>query len=261
MRTLKQSAKRLLQFFGFDVVRLGEREDHPFDLLGLAIEHRRSYDDDFFFVQIGANDGVRSDKLYPQVRRLRLEGLLVEPLPDLFSELKNNYADQPQLIFENCAIASKDGHRKMYRFRRDAPVVDWVHGMASFDKRHLVKFHDTQHLGHYVEEVEVVTMTFESLAQKYGIECIGLLQIDTEGYDFEIIKMVFKAGLYPEMMNFEHQHLSTQDYMDCRKQLVENGYGYISYGRDVLAIHAESPLFPREKISVLRNKFDRKAVT
>jgi hypothetical protein len=53
----------------------------------------RHYHDNFFFVQIGANNGQRFDPIYELVTRHKLAGLAIEPLPDLFEELKKLIAD------------------------------------------------------------------------------------------------------------------------------------------------------------------------
>lgn len=53
----------------------------------------RYYHHGFFFLQIGANDGRRADPLRKLVMRHKLTGLAVEPLPDIFMELKKIIAD------------------------------------------------------------------------------------------------------------------------------------------------------------------------
>ena len=47
--------------------------------------------DDFFFVQIGANDGINHDPLHEYVTKYNLSGLVVEPQPDVFELLRKNY--------------------------------------------------------------------------------------------------------------------------------------------------------------------------
>jgi hypothetical protein len=67
-----------------------------------------------FFVQIGSNDGSRGDPLYAAVRRHgHWRGILVEPVPFVFERLKNNYDNDPRLIFENVAILKG---RRLYLF-------------------------------------------------------------------------------------------------------------------------------------------------
>lgn len=236
MRLVKRAIKGLLHRFGYDIVRRGENCDAPFNLLELVVRAYVSTHEQFYFVQVGANNGIRGDNLYPLVLSYHLRGLLVEPLPDQFEELRRNYATEPQVRFENCAIANEEDGRPLYRFRRAAAVPDWAYGMASFDKRHLTKFKDTAALGRYIEVIPVPTMTFASLMAKHGIDHVSLLQIDTEGYDYEILKMVFAAGVSPPIINFEHQHLRGSDLVTCKQALVKNQYRYVNYGRDTLAL-------------------------
>src|SRR5215207_8561123 len=70
----------------------------PFDVFELALLKAISDEtQDFYFVQIGANDGVMNDSLNPQIRKYGFRGCLVEPMPDVFNILQHNYRDQPQL--------------------------------------------------------------------------------------------------------------------------------------------------------------------
>src|SRR5262249_35234617 len=109
---LRSLVRQSLNRFGYDVVRYaGESCDHPLNVLEIAVRERLQRQTDFFFVQVGANDGVRSDPLRSLVLEHRLAGLLIEPLPDQYARLRENYAGQPQLRFENCAVAEHDGTR------------------------------------------------------------------------------------------------------------------------------------------------------
>lgn len=236
MRLVKDAIKGFFHRFGYDIVRLGHNCDAPFNLLELVVRAYVSAHERFYFVQIGANNGIRGDHLYPLVLAHHFQGLLVEPLPDQFEALRRNYAAEPQVKFENCAIANEEGSCPLYRFRRAAAVPDWAYGMASFDKRHLTKFENTAALGPYIEAVSVSTMTFASLMAKHGIRDVSLLDIDTEGYDYEILKMAFAAGCFPPIINFEHQHLRGPALVACHQALVKHRYQYVNYGRDTLAL-------------------------
>src|SRR5713101_5952181 len=58
---------------------------------------------DFFFVQVGAHNGISNvdDVLRDYVIRLILRGLLVEPQARVFAELQENYKGRSGLNFEN----------------------------------------------------------------------------------------------------------------------------------------------------------------
>ena len=59
----------------------------PFDVLKYVVRETLSRESDFYFVQIGANDGTMADPLSDLIVRHGLKGLLVEPLPDFFQKL------------------------------------------------------------------------------------------------------------------------------------------------------------------------------
>jgi hypothetical protein len=46
------------------------------------------------------------------------------------------------------------------------------------------------------------SMTFQSLVRRSSLSAIDTSQIDTEGYDYEIIKMAFSAGCVPPFLAF-----------------------------------------------------------
>ena len=91
MKLLRKTIRLILRRLGYDVVRFEEKFENPFDLLDLVVRDYLSKNEDFYFVQIGASNGIRSDKLYTLICEFHLKGLLVEPLPDQFEELKQYY--------------------------------------------------------------------------------------------------------------------------------------------------------------------------
>lgn len=48
---------------------------------------------DITFFVVGANDSVTNDHLYPFAKRFRWKGILVEPVPPYFAELKRPMKD------------------------------------------------------------------------------------------------------------------------------------------------------------------------
>lgn len=237
MQRLKSTVKTLVNRFGYDIVRHEEKCERPLNVLDIVVRDRLRLNQPFYFVYIGAFDGVRSDLLRPLILKYNLKGLLVEPLPDFFEELCQNYASEPQLIFENCAVATENGKRSMFRFKRNAPVPhEFFHGLARFDKDYIVNRARQFGLDDYVEEIIVSTLTFSSLLQKHNIKKVTLLQIDTEGYDYEILKMAFDANVFPEIINYEWTELTQRDRFECRCMLLENNYSFIDVGPDTLAV-------------------------
>src|SRR5687768_10686357 len=57
-----------------------------------------------FFVQIGSFDGVSNDPINEFVRKYYWQGILVEPMPSFFEQLKLNYANLSGLLLENVGV-------------------------------------------------------------------------------------------------------------------------------------------------------------
>ncbi len=76
----------------------------------------------------------------------------------------------------------------------------------------------------------------QTLLQPYSNEPIGLMQIDTEGYDAEILRQVLDSPYRPAIINYEHKHISKVDRIDCKRKLAEAGYRFIDVQRDTLAV-------------------------
>jgi FkbM family methyltransferase len=239
MKWIRSLVKQALKRLGYRLVPYSEPCQKPLDILGLAARERLSRGEDFYFVQIGANDGMRYDPLRALILEHHLRGLLVEPLPDAFAQLRKNYAGEPQLLFENAAVASENGEKTLYRIRPSAPVADWVHGLARFDKASIIRTARELGVEQYVEEVRVPALTFGALLQKHRVGQITLLQIDTEGYDYEVLKMAFAANVCPEIIHYEFINLSPSAGLAAHRLLADKGYRFLDEDKDTLAIREE----------------------
>jgi FkbM family methyltransferase len=238
---IKQWVKSGLSKAGYELIPHVQMPQRPFPVLPYVVTEQLQKDGNFFFLQIGASDGVVFDPLRELVLEHGLAGLLVEPLPDVFERLRTNYANHPRVEFECCAIGENDGEASIYRVRADAPFPSWVQLIASFNREHVSEARfGIPDLDRYVEEVKVPCLTIPSLLRKRGIQELTLLQIDTEGFDCEIVRMALEAGLRPPIINYEFLHSAPRDRANCKKRLVDAGYSFIDIGGDTLAIRRHS---------------------
>lgn len=197
----------------------------------------------FNIVQIGANDGCRYDPYRKYIERFKLPGVLVEPIPDVYQKLVNNYKDQPQLAFENAAIGPENGSMPLYRLAENGEVLDGMSVYASFSRNHVEKFRNRAKTPMEIESIKVPVITFETLIEKHNIDHVSLLAIDTEGFDFEIIKSIDFNKIKPRIIEYEHSHLSYKDELECIKLLVSRGYKILrSCSDDTLAILPENEI-------------------
>ena len=223
---------------GYDVVRYrAERIHKPFDLLGLLIRDELTRTAVFTFMQVGANDGLSDDHLRRSILRHHLRGLLVEPIPDLFDALKRNYAGQSGLLFEQCAIADRDGTVPMYRIRKDAPLPPSVQQLASFTRHHLTTGRQgVPGLDAHIEQISVPARSLQSLVTQYELSNLTALIIDAEGYDGVIVRRALADGLRPRLLMYEHANLQPDEQATCLKLLIHHGYRFVEVGMDTYAV-------------------------
>jgi len=227
------ASKRILQGWarrlGYEIERIRPSLD-PIDPFELAVQLLLARQRSFFFLQIGANDGVSDDPLRAMILKYHLEGILVEPQPEAFKRLVQNYRDEPQLKLENVAISRNNGTTTMYIPASNMGGADLL---SSFDRDVLAQRLSSAE----IREIEVQTSSLASILERNGNRKIDLLQVDTEGYDFEILKMVDFSRWAPSIINFEHINLTDDDYRQCLELLAAHGYRTAIRGIDTLGIH------------------------
>ena len=193
--------------------------------------------DDFCFIQIGAYDGLENDPVSAWVRQYQWRGVLLEPQERFYNKLCHNYRDQPQLNIVNKALAGGEESQTLYRIdcARDG-LPAWAPQLASFNKDVLLSHADAiPDIRDLIVEESVACTTFSALIREFDLQRVNLLLIDTEGFDFEIIKMIPWDTITPDIIYFEHLHLSPADYEACCAQLVEKGYTLAIQKMDTVA--------------------------
>ena len=201
---------------------------------------------DFFFIQIGANDGITGDNLTRYIKKYNWKGILVEPVPFVFERLKINYRDFSNLIFENSAISTHTGFAKFYSIaERDLNNNNLfehyndfkIDQLSSFEKATLMK-HTYMHpdFQNLIIETEIATLNITDLLSKHNVEKIDLLQIDTEGFDFKLLISIDFHKVSPSILIFEHQHMKQEDYKKLLNKLKKYGYKNYKYNWDTVSI-------------------------
>ncbi len=192
----------------------------------------------FFFIQIGSNDGKSGDPIFEYVKKYKWQGILVEPVTYIFEKLKDTYKNTAGLFFENSAIDKEDGYKTFYRVKEnDNPENPyWYDQLGSFKKEVVEKHKEAipDFDKNFISE-KIKCLSFSNLLKKYNVEKIDVLHIDTEGYDYELIKLVPFQKVRPKMILYEHKHLSISDIKECRSFLIKHGYNLLETDTDTFA--------------------------
>lgn len=202
----------------------------------LVAAHLSRYKADITFVEIGANDGVLAEGLVPIAILYGWAGVLVEPQAAMFAKLRQNVADHPRIRCVNAAVDAVPGQRTLYRVADDADVPDWAAGSASFEREHLLRHRGLiPNIDRVLVEERVRCLTFDGVLEEAQLDRFDILQIDCEGFDYEILKLADLPRRKPAIVNFEHVHLSDADWNAAVSMLLDLGYRVAKIDNDTLA--------------------------
>jgi len=188
----------------------------------------------FFFIEIGAYDGITNDPVFELIEKYNWRGILCEPLPGgVFKRLVMNHKDHKNLIFKNVAIYKEKGNFDFFYngagssfVKRDNLTEEWG---KNFGK---VYFDSLKN----AEKILVKTITWEDLVKEYDIKYFDFLHIDTEGMDYKIINEILKS-ITPTILEFEsnlfYSIRESKNFFNALRKhdykLYYNNYRYASY--------------------------------
>lgn len=179
-------------------------------------------------VQVGAFDGTHDDPLRRVLSTpLLAKALLVEPQHDAFLKLSDLYGTRPNIVLENVAIAEADGEVLLYAPEGGSPKASLEPG------HHRLAFREQMHS---VQAHRVRALTMRSLLRKHQFDHIDVLQVDVEGYDYDVVEQVFALGVLPSVINLESRHLARSQRVMLRRRLRDEGYQYADVGVDTFAV-------------------------
>jgi FkbM family methyltransferase len=139
---------------------------------------------DGFFIDIGASEPIDQNNTY-FFEKLGWNGILIEPRIKEYEKLKQERSS----YIENIAIYNKCGIEK---FICCDGYIKGLSGLLAEQKtEHLNRiFNELLVYGKSVEIIEVQTITINKLLEKYNINTIDYLSIDTEGSEYKILQTI-----------------------------------------------------------------------
>ena len=184
-------------------------------------------------VQIGANDGVRFDDLNIFINKYKTQSLLVEPILSNFEKLKIKYAYSDFIKLENSAIVINNEISFLYKVDKGYLKYygDHIPGITSFSRNHLLK-HGVKKK-HIVKE-KIKSISIKELLNKYSIEDLDLLYMDTEGYDGKIVQDFLLNTTLKPIIIFEYIHVDNQILDNLLLMLKENDYRIFSLNENTI---------------------------
>ncbi len=199
---------------------------------------RRANRRGFFFVNIGANDGVSNDYIYPFLCEYGWRGLAVEPLAARFEELAQNYARFSGVILERAAVTTTP---RAFHFITPASGYDrhWTRQVGTLNRDFLLRAIAGMRswgidgpvppeVEDAIVSIEVPCVSFNALMEKYRVETIDYLSIDAEGSDYEIFCSIDFTRYRPRILVIETGDMQEAQRSDFDARLAKLGLVYLT---------------------------------
>ena len=163
----------------------------------------------FGLVVIGAHSGTWLIDLLEVYKNENT--LLVEPVPYNIELLKENTFNYKNVKIEESAISSKLETKKFYFIKPESVKnlgKHWASAIGSFSKQHILNHNNKRFnvVDFDIAEINIKSITFSKLMEKYSISEIDMLQIDVEGYEFEILNTIDYENIKIKIIKFEFKH-------------------------------------------------------
>jgi len=167
--------------------------------------------------------------------------VLIEANPIVFEELKKSLGGQTRVQGRHIALTENVGEVSFYIVNHPNATKRPIYAgqISSLAQARVIE--ELQSWGHsqeeakrFVTERRVPGENFEHLFGRLGWRP-DLLFMDLEGYDYKILK-TYPFDLHkPEMIVFEHNHLSPDEMAASERLLIESGYHFFTLKEDVVA--------------------------
>lgn len=194
----------------------------------------------FGLVIIGAHIGVH---IINQIEKYSDQNiLLIEPVPHNLGALKENTKKYKNIIIEPIAISGRNKINKFYFVKGDSVHnlgKHWASGIGSFNKKHILD-HKTKRFQieeSDIDSIDIETLTITDLVKKHQISEIDQLQIDVEGYEYEILNSIDYNNLQINKIIFESKHFDGTfkegtKLKEIKKRLINSKYEIVQLDKE-----------------------------
>jgi len=153
-------------------------------------------------------------------------GLSIEPLKIYLNRLPNN----SHVIKVNCAISDKNGTTNVIWVKPEDideyELSEYLRGCNSIIRPHITTERELKekNLEFLLNQTECEMITWEKLIDRYDVESVDLLKIDTEGHDCVIINNILDSNTntLPKKIWFEANELTNSKYVEKTVKRLES---------------------------------------
>lgn len=192
------------------------------------------------FIIIGAMDGITHDNIFDYIQTKYIFAVFIEPVEYQCNILKENIKTlNGEIYVENEAISDKNetldiiylnpDYKNLYDYWMDGCSTVLINNVPLNSDISVVK----------KEHSNITTknaLTIVDIFNKYNLNQIDYIQIDTEGYDERIVHSILDYNIDVKIIKFEYTH-TTLNIDDLIKKL--DNYIILNDGMNILCIRID----------------------
>ncbi len=182
--------------------------------------------DSGFFIEAGANDGLKFSNTYLYEIEKRWKGLLIEPNYSQYVECKKNRLNS---IVENYALVGDQYNKDFIRGSFDSGPLSLTARVIDFSQETITQNYIKEIFIHLRQRnlVKVKAITLNNLLEKHQITEIDLLYLDTEEYELPILKGINLEKYRPKYIVVEIFTLKRKSFDLIKEYMDENNYKFL----------------------------------
>jgi FkbM family methyltransferase len=170
------------------------------------------------FLDIGAYDTFRFSNVRALYETGKWKGVLVEPAPQNYKAIADNYKGDPEMIVLNVAIGENSGEIDFYESDGDAVSTSdeghmkkWGDAGVKYTKIKVAQMSVIEFMDQYAKDADFITVDTEStniilfrLIPDWVFKRISLFCIEHDGFHEEIEEKLLKFGFQALYLNAEN---------------------------------------------------------
>lgn len=149
-----------------------------------------------FYMEAGANDGVRDSISHMYEKLFNWRGILVEPVEEMMRKCVNSRAK------DNCFIHGAIGDETK-DIEIEVPLGNMDNASIVMSKAHREVLRKGGYLKKPTEHRKVKMFSYQSIVDDYDVKKIDLAIFDVEGFENIILKAIMKSNIRPNIMMVE----------------------------------------------------------
>lgn len=189
---------------------------------------------DGVFIELGGLDGIRHSNTFLLEKKYNWSGLMIEPSPSLYKELKINR----NVHTDNILVGDKKQYNVEFLYIEDKTKCIGLQGVIeNYNPKHFNRaMKELNNKSYGIIKLNMVTL--QELCNKYDIREVDYLSLDVEGSELKVLQGIDFSKLDIKLIGVEINY--KEDETKIYNILNKNGYKFLEKCGDYFFIKMET---------------------